>query len=70
MHILEFIKSKETTVPASEIIYNEICHLLARMHDFKQSLTSKEQQKTIESMRNDLTFIRHAVDIVLKSKEE
>lgn len=69
MHILEYVKSADSKISASEVVQGEMSNLLARMHDFKQFLTSKEQQETIDSWRHELSLIRHAVDTMLRERE-
>lgn len=66
MHILENI-SKDKTFTAGEVIEEQITHLLDRMADLRDHLVDNEEdQRIIESMRLDLSFIRAAVHDVLE----
>lgn len=65
-HVLEGI-TKEKTFSAAEMIEEQITQLLVRLADFKGRFPEEpDTQQTIESMRNDLTFIRGAVRKVLE----
>jgi hypothetical protein len=68
-HILEFI-SKDKKFTASEVIEEQITNLLTRMADCKYLIETDEVElaKTIESWRNELFFIRCAVNDVLREE--
>jgi hypothetical protein len=66
-HILEFI-TKDKKFTASEVIQEQLTHLLVRMSDFQTKLDNAEDRKIVESWRNELFQIRCAVDDVLKEE--
>jgi hypothetical protein len=67
MHILEMV-SKERKFSSYEVIAESLTALLARMSDYATLSETDENKSIIESWRNEIYFIRSAVEVLEAEK--